>query len=871
MFKPKTNPILKTFRSKKPKLLSSTPKILLTNENGYFSSRGSKPNNKDKKKTNMSLYPSHRQFLSNIQESKKSLKSELNSSNRFSISGISGTENNDSCSNTISDVYWTEHTNDCRNTKIVSLLSSPSGSPHGKTDKKIDYSILAQATDKLKNIMEKKKENRQRSYDKKIIQMATNKLQSILESSTKKRNCTCSKPKRRKESDSKNKYSFILKEKEKLNKILKLESIIVSRKSLKKEKDCDTNSTVTYSENNQTPKSNSNRSLSPKGKEVNVTSTGYTLEYMLSFKTNPICKITNLLDGKVLNHIQAFSIFEEVKNDNTGTLARGSNVNTNTQLNYNTNNTVKNNDISEWGRKDFTKEISKAEAFVNEFHSKINNDPIKSDITSILNTLTVDNYANVKKELFDIIKKSNDNQTKFIEVLLKKAIMEKFYVSLYAKLCKELNDSLSELKENENSKKTFLRYQLIDSCKNIFMNHNLIIDSNVNDVDIEIKEKKKMIGNVQLIAEFIKVKMLSQKIGFFCIKNLLDRFYDESLSAKERFIFLESLVVLLDNFGKLVYERQNSDYISRINSFLNEDLTDIQKNNKLIPSFIKYKIINLLEKRNNSWRDTLFEQATVAKGKNETYTPIKTETSCQIKHEAFSPIKTELFNPIKTEAYNPIEEDLHELKEAEPEIRPKKGYEEENDEEDNLILIKKDLKDWFKFYNIDSSELINVDDYKWDVVDEMVKNKIKLGEIIRIFLEASIDLVDTNKKVIKACKYIRIIIDYYSQFLLRNELDELSNNIMKFFIDVNDLIVDNNNLINILGHILFCAITNKIIVMKKFNLFEEKSKETIKNICKLVKVAIDVDLKKRKRMLNDFKQVKVFKDNEKIFNEVINN
>ena len=50
MFKPKTNPILKTFRSKKPKLLSSTPKILLTNENGYFSSRGSKPNNKDKKK-----------------------------------------------------------------------------------------------------------------------------------------------------------------------------------------------------------------------------------------------------------------------------------------------------------------------------------------------------------------------------------------------------------------------------------------------------------------------------------------------------------------------------------------------------------------------------------------------------------------------------------------------------------------------------------------------------------------------------------------------------------------------------------------------------------------------------------------------------
>lgn len=865
MYKPKTNPILKTFRSKKPKLLSSTPKILLANENGYFSARSSKPNIIEKKNTNMSLYPSHRQFLSNIQESKRSLKSDLNYSNRFSVSGNSGTDNNDSYANTISDVYLTENTNDFRNSKIVSLLPSPSGSPRGKTDRKIDYSMLAQATDKLKTFMEKKKEKRQRSYDKKIIQMATNKLQSILESSTKKRNCTCSKPKRRKEISSKNKYSFILKEKEKLNKILKLESIIVSRKSLKKEKDCETNSTVTYSENNQTPKSNSNRSLSPKTKEINVATGGYTLEYMLSFKTNPICKITNLLNGKVLNHIQAFSIFEVVKNDNIDVISRGSNVNAKAYSHYNTNNTVKNNDISEWGRKDFTKEISKAEAFVNEFHSKINNDPIKSDITSILNTLTVDNYETVKKELFNIIKISNENQTKFIEVLLKKAIMEKFYVSLYSKLCKELNDDLSEIKGNQSSKKTFLRSQLIDSCKNIFMNNNLIIVSNVNDVDIEIKEKKKMIGNVQLIAELIKVKMLSQKIGFFCIENLLARFYDESLTSKERFIFLESLVVLIDNFGKLVYERKNSDYISRINSYLNKDLTDIQKNNKEIPSFIKYKIINLLEKRNNSWRDTLFEQATVAKGKSEAFTPMKTETSEETKHENLSAVKTELFNQIKTEPYNSKEE----LKETEQERSINNEHEE--DDEDNIILIKKDLKNWFKFYNIDSSELINIDDYKWDVVDEMIKHKIKLGEIIRIFLEASIDLVDTNKKVIKASKYIQIIIDYYSQFLLRNELDELGNNIMKFFIEVNDLIVDNYNLINILGHILFCAITNKIIVMKKFNLFEEKSKETLKNICKLVKVAIDVDLKKRKRMLNDFKQVKVFKDNEKLFNEIVIN
>ena len=174
---------------------------------------------------------------------KKELLSKINNNNNFyrfspSPMNINKRESNE---------YKTE-SNEIKND---SFLNSPVSS---KSKKEIDSALLAKATAKLKNIIEKK---RRRSFEKKKIIIATCKLQDILEK-TSKRNMTISKSKRKKKSSfnhsvsmshRKNKkevkresqLSTIFKEKDKIDKILKLESILTSHHT-------DSNSTVTYSE-----------------------------------------------------------------------------------------------------------------------------------------------------------------------------------------------------------------------------------------------------------------------------------------------------------------------------------------------------------------------------------------------------------------------------------------------------------------------------------------------------------------------------------------------------------------------------------------------------------------------------------------------
>ena len=199
--------ILNSFRANRHlKMKSSNPKILKATSNGYLTSRGSTQIN-----------------YAEITSPKKELLSQINNNNNFyrfspSPMNINKRESNE---------YKTE-SNEIKND---SFLNSP---VYSKSKKEIDSALLAKATAKLKNIIEKK---RRRTFEKKKIIIATCKLQDILEK-TSKRNMTISKSKRKKKSSfnhsvsmshRKNKkevkresqLSTIFKEKDKIDKILK--------------------------------------------------------------------------------------------------------------------------------------------------------------------------------------------------------------------------------------------------------------------------------------------------------------------------------------------------------------------------------------------------------------------------------------------------------------------------------------------------------------------------------------------------------------------------------------------------------------------------------------------------------------------------
>ena len=149
-----TKSILNSFRTNRHlKMKTSKPKILKSTSNGYLTSRG------DTHRTNQIAFtestPSKEEVLSPI--------SNNNHINRFSPSPIMITDKSES---------ENEYKRESNGTNVASFLNSPVSST--KSKKEMDSTLLAKATDKLKNIIEKK---RRRSFEKKKIIIATCKLQ----------------------------------------------------------------------------------------------------------------------------------------------------------------------------------------------------------------------------------------------------------------------------------------------------------------------------------------------------------------------------------------------------------------------------------------------------------------------------------------------------------------------------------------------------------------------------------------------------------------------------------------------------------------------------------------------------------------------
>jgi hypothetical protein len=70
----------------------------------------------------------------------------------------------------------------------------------------------------------------------------------------------------------------------------------------------------------------------------------------------------------------------------------------------------------------------------------------------------------------------------------------------------------------------------------------------------------------------------------------------------------------LSKFGKKIYESKNINNFKYLNYYIENNLNSILKNEDL-PGFLKYKIINLIEKQKNKWQDSLYEKSILAKGK----------------------------------------------------------------------------------------------------------------------------------------------------------------------------------------------------------------------------------------------------------------
>ena len=471
----------------------------------------------------------------------------------------------------------------------------------------------------------------------------------------------------------------------------------------------------------------------------------FDFDYMISFENWEICQETKLLSEEFLQQLEDFKTveLESIKTGNQGSKNKGKSYKNKSKQSEKKEAI----DLSNFGRKDISKEIALAEEFKKKIDEEAKKDPIKFKITEHLNILTVDNYKTTSEDIYKIIEDDIGNQEKFLDVLFNKSVNEKAFVKLYAKLCKDFDKKLPQRTEpkpdaknkNGTPKKptSVMRVKLLDKCRQIFkIENNEKFDAYIkvqDPVERETKLKKFVLGNVNFIGELINIQILSKKIVFQCIDNLFARFNKEEADKSLKMINLEAIVILLDNFGTLLKvkeakmkEEDKKEFNEKVTSYLKK-LEEVNEKEQGIVQYIKYKIINLIERSKNNWEKSKFEKSIEAKGKK----------------------------------------DLEEEEENEREKSSLKSYSQDE-------VTDKMGKDLINFKDHIFEDEGTPSNYSWSIVEDMYsEHGNSVAEMIQGFLFSCLDFVQNEKTLKLAKDYFTELIFYYKKSLRNSEKKDI--------------------------------------------------------------------------------------------------
>ena len=569
--------------------------------------------------------------------------------------------------------------------------------------------------------------------------------------------------------------------------------------------------------------------------------TKFDFEYMLSFEKWKISSEKKLLSKEFLNHLEKFKIFEEEQFKNSPSKRERNSGKRKYYKNENNKdekkelefkrNEINEDDMKQWGRKDLSKEIAIAEQFKQNFDEQRKKDPIRFDLRELLNILTVDNYNETANLIYDKIKDDLEYQSKFLDVLFIKAVNEQAFVSLYAKLCKEFDKKLPQRNEKAAGKKTTskMRSKLLDQCKEIFkIENNEKFDEYIkvdDPIEREIKLKKFVLGNVNFIGELINNVVLSKKIVFQCIENLFKRF-ENSMDVQLKLINLEAIVILMDKFGTLLKNSESKmkkedldNFNKKIEEYL-EKLDIVQKEGK-IPGYIKYKIINLIERKKDNWVESKFQKSIEAKSLDE------------VRKEA-------------QEAQRIKNNNKDDDKYSQDEINDK---------------IRIDLNHWKEFLEDGENKKEN---YDWEIIEDIYSiHKNTIANILSGFLENCIDFVQNKKTLGFANDYFKDLISFYKK-IPKDEKFEVSDKAIHLIKVAKDYSLDNILIIDVWANIVFCLIKYEIMKYDAFNKLKDIGEEELKCVFTIFYKVGEYD----KKIKNHFDKIKLVQDNISLYSSV---
>ncbi|KAM0008287.1 putative MIF4G-like, type 3, initiation factor eIF-4 gamma, MA3, MIF4G-like domain superfamily [Helianthus debilis subsp. tardiflorus] len=227
-------------------------------------------------------------------------------------------------------------------------------------------------------------------------------------------------------------------------------------------------------------------------------------------------------------------------------------------------------------------------------------------LKGILNKLTPQNF----EKLFDQVKEVNidnaDTLSGVIGQIFDKALMEPTFVEMYANFCSRLAVELPGFGE-DNEKITFKRL-LLNKCQEEFERgereeeeanrteeEGEMKQSEEEREEKRVKARRRMLGNIRLIGELYKKRMLTERIMHECIKKLLGINQNQNPNPDEENI--EALCKLMSTIGEMIDHPKAKEHMD-----VYFDMMYKLSNNMTLSSRVRFMLKDAIDLRKNKWQ-----------------------------------------------------------------------------------------------------------------------------------------------------------------------------------------------------------------------------------------------------------------------------